>query len=88
TLRGDQWVTFEIEVHGNQRAIHRVNGEVVADYGPLVLDENDSGSAGDAETQRRGTTDLTHGTISLQAESAPIEFREIRIKMLGEDESE
>lgn len=84
TFPGDQWVTYEIEVHGSERAIHRINGEVVADYGPLVLDENDSGSAGDAETQRRGTTDLTHGTISLQAESAPIEFRNIRIKVLEE----
>lgn len=81
TFPGDQWVTYEIEVHGSERAIHRINGETIADYGPLVLDENDTGSA---EVERRGTTDLTHGTISLQAESAPIEFRNIRIKVLEE----
>ncbi len=88
THRGDEWVTYEIEVHGSERAIHRLNGEVVADYGPLVIDPNDSGSGGTAEAERRGTTVLGSGTISLQAETAPIEFRDIRIKMLEEDESE
>jgi hypothetical protein len=86
TVRGDQWVTYEIEVHGNRRAIHRVNGEVVAEYGPLLIDENDANSGGTAEAERRGTTELSGGTISLQAETAPIEFREIRIKVLEENE--
>lgn len=85
TLPGDQWVTYEIEVHGSERAIHRINGEVVADYGPLVLDENDTACAGDTEVERRGTNILDSGTLSLQAESGPIEFRNIRIKVL-EDE--
>lgn len=82
TFPGDQWVTYEIEVHGSERAIHRINGEVVADYGPLLLDENDAD--GKAEAERRSTTVLGSGTISLQAETAPIEFREIRIKVLEE----
>lgn len=86
TYPGDQWVTFEIEVHGSERAIHRVNGEVVAEYGPLVIDENDGGSGGTAEAERRGTTELSSGTISLQAETAPVEFRNIRIKVLEEEE--
>ena len=82
TIRGDEWVTYELEVHGSTRAIHRINGEVVADYGPLLIDENDASSGGTAEAKRRDTLDLTHGTISLQAETAPIEFRNIRIKPL------
>ena len=85
TYPGDQWVTFEIEVHGSERAIHRVNGEVVAEYGPLVIDENDANAGGTAEAERRGTTELSSGTISLQAETAPIEFRNIRIRVLEED---
>ncbi|MEM9414331.1 MAG: DUF1080 domain-containing protein [Planctomycetota bacterium] len=84
-LPGNEWVTYELEVHGSQRAIHRINGEVVADYGPFVLDPNDTACAGDAEAQRRGTTELAYGTISLQAEAAPVEFRNIRIKVLEED---
>ncbi|XAL98470.1 DUF1080 domain-containing protein [Phycisphaeraceae bacterium D3-23] len=83
THRGDQWITYEIEVHGSQRVIHRLNGEVAAVYGPLLLDENDGD--GKAESERRGTTTLGSGTISLQAETAPIEFRNIRIKVLEED---
>lgn len=83
TYPGDQWVTYEIEVHGHERAIHRINGEVVATYGPLLLDENDAD--GKAEAERRGTTVLGSGTISLQAETAPIEFRNIRIRVLEED---
>lgn len=81
-LPNGEWITYEIEVHGSEKAIHRVNGEVVIEYGPLVID--DRGDIGKAEIERRGTNVLDHGTISLQAETAPIEFRNIKIKVLEE----
>lgn len=77
-----QWVTYEIEVHGSKKAIHRVNGQVVCEYGPLVID--DGNGEGKKEAERRGTTELASGSISLQAETAPIEFRNIKIKVLEE----
>lgn len=67
TFAGDQWVKLEVEVHGSERIIHRVNGDVVFDY---QYPQTDDGTL------------LEGGTISLQAESAPTEFRNIEIMEL------
>ncbi len=64
TYHGDQWVTTEVEVHGDELAIHRVEGEEVIRYSGMQLDDG---------------TPLTEGYIALQAESAPIEFRSVRL---------
>ncbi len=64
TYHGDQWVTAEVEVHGNELAIHRVEGEEVIRYSGMQLDDG---------------TLLHEGYIALQAESAPIEFRSVRL---------
>lgn len=61
---GDQWVTLEIEAHGSEKIIHRLNGEVVFEY---QYPQTDDGTL------------IEGGSISLQAESAPIEFRKIEI---------
>ena len=71
TFAGDQWVTLEIEVHGSEKVIHRVNGEVVLEY---QYPQKDDGTL------------LDSGTISLQAESAPIEFRKIELMELPKPE--
>jgi len=86
TIHGDEWVTMDIEVHGSEKIIHRVNGQVVVEYGGIVLDTNDAD--GKAEADRRGTEDLDSGTISLQAESHSTEFRNIRLKVIDEDDAE
>lgn len=64
TYHGDQWVTAEVEVHGNDLAIHRVEGDEVIRYSGMQLDDG---------------TPLHEGYIALQAESAPIEFRSVRL---------
>lgn len=68
TYHGDQWVTVEVEVHGDDLAIHRVNGDEVIRYSGMQLDDG---------------TPLTEGYIALQAESAPIEFRSVRLLNLA-----
>ncbi|MDQ8191258.1 3-keto-disaccharide hydrolase [Roseibacillus persicicus] len=73
TFHGDQWVTVEIEAHGSEQIIHRVNGEVVFEY---------------QYPQKNDGTLLEGGTISLQAESAPIEFRKIELLELPKPEKE
>lgn len=78
TFHGDQWVTAEVEVRGH-KITHRVNGEVVLEYGNPVLDEND----GDARKLiKDGYKVLEGGTISLQSESHPVEFRKVEIQEL------
>jgi len=66
TYRGDQWVTVEVEVRGN-RIRHFVNGECVLEYTDPQLDDG---------------TPLRGGTISLQSESHPIDFRKVEIMVL------
>jgi len=81
TLRGDQWVTVEVEVHGGKEIIHRVNGKEVLRYSKPVLDDRDA----DAKKLIKGDKKLqvlTGGYISIQAESHPCEFRKIEIKEL------
>jgi hypothetical protein len=80
TFHGDQWVTAEVEVHGNVRIIHRVNGETVMEYEHPQLDDGD----GDAKKLIRGGNTMLHGGyISLQAESHPVEFRKVELRRLA-----
>jgi hypothetical protein len=81
TYHGDQWVTLEVEVHGNGTIRHLINGETVLEYEKPQLDETDP----DARTLiRGGDTMLREGTISLQSESHPVEFRKVEILPLEE----
>ena len=81
TYHGDQWVTMEVEVHGNSVIKHIVNGEVVLEYEKPQLDENDR----DARKLITNGDKMPHeGYISLQAESHPLEFRKVEILLLEE----
>jgi len=81
TYHGDQWVTAEVEVHGHRVIKHIINGQVVMDYEKSQLDEKDR----DARKLIRNPNKMLHeGYISLQSESHPVEFRNIRIRPLEE----
>jgi len=81
TFHGDQWVTFELEVHGGKLIRHFVNGEKVFEYTEPQLDPGDAEARKLIEAQG-GEKLLTGGSISLQAESHPIEFRKVELKVL------
>ncbi len=76
TYHGDQWVTAEVEVRGNT-ITHFVEGEKVLTYTDPQLDKNDR----DAKKLLEAGQDkmLTGGTISLQSESHPVEFRKVEL---------
>lgn len=79
TYHGDQWVTAEIYVDGNNVIKHIVDGEVVLEYQKPQLDP------GDASAKRiikDGMLQLDRGTISLQSESHPVDFRKVEILIL------
>ena len=84
TFRGDEWVTVEVEVRGNRIIRHRVNGQVVLEYGQPQLDLSDPDARRLADTMPRM---LRSGSISLQSESHPIDFRRIDIRVLPASES-
>lgn len=80
TYHGDQWVTVEIEVRGNQVIRHVVDGRTVLEYNQPQLDDQDPDAkkllAKGAERMIGG------GYISLQSESHPVEFRKVELKRL------
>ncbi|QDV22275.1 3-keto-disaccharide hydrolase [Aureliella helgolandensis] len=82
TFHGDQWVTVEVEVHGSGTVKHIVDGTVVLEYSKSQLDPRDPHSKMLAEKQ--GGLMLEQGTISLQSESHPCDFRNIELLVLEE----
>ena len=68
TYHGDQWVTVEIEVRGSKSIKHMIDGKTVLAYTQPQLDDG---------------TLLKSGTISLQSESHPVEFRKVELKRLS-----
>ena len=52
TYHGDQWVTVEVEVHGNGVIKHMVDGETVIEYEKPQLDEKRCRRA-EADQERR-----------------------------------
>jgi hypothetical protein len=87
TYHGEQWVTAEIDVVGNEVIQHIVEGQVVLEYKRPQLDPNDNNTKhllAEQEKQfgQKSPSErlpLDHGTISLQSESHPIDFRKVEI---------
>lgn len=77
TYHGDQWVTLEVEVRGDELIRHTINGNVVFEYSKTQLDEDDA-DAQNLITQGQPIA-VSEGYISLQAESHPTEFRKIEL---------
>ena len=76
TYRGDQWVTVELEVNGSGVIRHLVEGQPVLEYEQPQLDDSD---ADGKKLIKNGHKLISGGTISLQSESHPIEFRKVEI---------
>ena len=77
TYDGDQWVKAEVLVLGDSLIRHYANGEMVLEYNkPQMGGGNVSGN--DPSLMVDGKL-LDHGSISLQSESHPVEFRKVEI---------
>jgi hypothetical protein len=81
TYHGDQWVTIEVEVHGNGVTKSILEGKTVFQYSKPQLDEKDADAL---KLIKNGEKMLYGGSISLQAESHPVEFRKIELRKLEE----
>ena len=80
TYHGDQWVTVEIEVRGNEVIRHKIDGEVVLEYSQPQLDERDATAR---PLIKDGSVMIDSGYISLQSESHPVEFRKVELLNLA-----
>ncbi len=81
TYHGDQWVTAELEVHGSEVIKHVIDGEVVLEYTQPQLDDSEHSKM---LAEKRGGKLLDSGSISLQSESHPCDFRKVEILVLEE----
>jgi hypothetical protein len=77
TFDGDQWVRVEVLVHGDELVRHMVGGETVLEYSKPQIGGGNA-SPTDPAVKIDGTP-LTSGYISLQAETAPIDFRKVEL---------
>lgn len=79
TYNGDEWVTLEIDVDGDKVITHKINGKEVLQYEKPQYDPTDK----DAQKLiKNGELALKGGTISLQSESHPVEFRKVELMPL------
>lgn len=88
---GDQWVTVEVEVRGDKVIRHKIDGKTILEYTQPQYDKRDADKkrpsfGGDPELMKELTKNgnllITGGTISLQSESHPTQFRKIELKKL------
>jgi hypothetical protein len=89
-----QWITVIVEVRGNEVIRHKVGDEVVLEYQKPQLDNRTaeaiktlkvSEEVFDSLQEGKNKPEdylLSSGTISLQSESHPIEFRRVEIREL------
>ena len=86
TFHGDQWVTVEVEVRGGETIRHFVNGVEVMSYEKPQLDPREPYY--EKLLEEYGDIIITGGTISIQAESHPTDFRKIELLLLDNEKSE
>ena len=77
TYDGDQWVRVEVEVRGDEVVRHIVDGVTVLEYTKPQIGGGNVAPV-DPAVKVDGTP-LTAGYISIQAETAPVEFRKIEV---------
>lgn len=77
TYEGDQWVRVEVLVHGDELVRHMVDGATVLEYTKPQIGGGNVNPV-DPAVKVDGTP-LTGGYISLQAETAPIDFRKVEL---------
>ena len=77
TYDGDQWVRVEVLVHGDDLVRHIVEGKTVLEYSKPQIGGGQA-SPTDPAVKIDGTP-LPRGYISIQAETAPADFRKIEL---------
>ena len=83
TFHGNKWVTVEVEVRGGELIRHLVEGVEVMSYEKPQLDPRDPYY--EKLLPADGNKIISKGTISLQAESHPTDFRKIELLVLDEE---
>ncbi len=80
TYHGEEWVTMDILVKGDDLIAHIIEGDTVINYSKPVIGGGSVG--GHFEEAKQDGKALTEGYIALQSESHPIQFRKVMLKKL------
>ncbi len=78
-----QWIQFEVEVSREGVVTQKVNGVTTIVYSDVQLDPDGKMANSKPLIAAGGKLKLDGGTISLQSEGNPIEFRKIEILELN-----
>ena len=81
TYGNDEWVAVEVEVLGSERVRHLIDRQTVLQYEKPTIGGGVANGF-DPAVKKDGTV-LEDGYIGLQAESQPVEFRNIRLLNLS-----
>ncbi len=82
TFPADEWVRAEVEVHGNDEIIHRVNGVEVLRYQRPQLDPKNNNAPASDLLDVGGDFILCYGHVTPQPEGQPVWFYQIELKSL------
>jgi hypothetical protein len=82
TFPAEEWVKVEVEVHGSEQVIHRINGREVLRYQRPQLDPRNELAPATDLLDLGSAKILSYGYIALQAEGQPVWFRNIELKSL------
>lgn len=82
TYHGDQWVQIEVEVRGHESLKCVMEGVTIFTLTQPVLDPSDPHSSKLIDANG-GEARLSGGSISIQSESHPVEFRRIELQPLS-----
>lgn len=77
----DEWVAVEVEVRGSEKVRHLIDGRTVLEFETPSIGGGVANGF-DPAIKKDGTV-LTEGYIGLQAESQPVEFRNVRLLNLS-----
>lgn len=77
TYPGNEWVRLDLLVLGHEQLVHTINGETVMSYTRPVV--GGGVVSGFLSEQKVDGTLITGGYFSLQSESHPLQFRNIRL---------
>lgn len=80
TFHGDEWVTVDLLVLGDSLVAHIVEGDTVLTYSKPVIGGGDVAEFGEMAADEGRP--LREGYIALQAESHPIQFRQVLVRRL------
>lgn len=80
-FQNDEWVKVEVEVLGGERVRHWIDGQKVLEYEKPMIGGGVANGY-DPAIKQDGKV-LTEGYIGLQAESQPVEFRNVRLLELS-----